>query len=76
LPVFSTPKQRTSSLRIAAMTICLGFSRPAVFSRATSAATAGLKRMAARAGMYRAERRTALPILEIRVGRSTDVPER
>jgi hypothetical protein len=54
----------------------LGFSRPAAFSRATSAATAGLKRMAARAGMYRAERRTALPILEIRVGRSTDVPER
>ena len=30
LPVFSTPKQRTKSLRIAATTICLGFRRPAV----------------------------------------------
>ncbi len=29
LPVFSTPKQRTRSLRIAATTICLGFRRPA-----------------------------------------------
>ena len=39
------------SLRIAATTICLGFSRPAVLSRATRALTAGLKRIADNAGM-------------------------
>jgi hypothetical protein len=42
LPVFSTPKQITSSLRIAATTICLGLRRPACFRRATSAMMAGL----------------------------------
>ena len=42
LPVFSTPKQITSSLRIAATTICLGLRRPACFRCATSAMTAGL----------------------------------
>ena len=42
LPVFSTPKQITSSLRIAATTICLGLRRPACFRRSTSAMTAGL----------------------------------
>ena len=33
LPVISTPKQMTRSLRIAATTICLGFRRPALLSR-------------------------------------------
>ena len=42
LPVFSTPKQITNSLRIAATTICLGLRRPACFRRATSAMMAGL----------------------------------
>jgi hypothetical protein len=42
LPVFSTSKQMTRSLRMAATTICLGLRRPACFRRATSAATAGL----------------------------------
>src|SRR3954463_14591380 len=56
LPIFKTPKQRTSSLRIAATTICLGLRRPALLRRATSAATAGLKRMADNAGIYNAER--------------------
>ena len=51
LPVFSTPKQRTSSLRMAATTIYLGVRRPACLRRATSAATAGLKRIADSAGM-------------------------
>src|SRR6476619_3391298 len=51
LPVFSTPKQRTSSLRMAATTICLGLRRPALFRRATRIATAGLKRIADSAGM-------------------------
>src|SRR3954467_12183608 len=76
LPVFSTPKQRTSSLRIAATTICLGLRRPALLRRAARAATTRLKRVADKAGMYNAERRVALPILEMRVGRSIDVPER
>ena len=39
------------SLRIAATTICLGLMRPALFRRATRAATAGLKRIADSAGM-------------------------
>lgn len=51
LPVFSTPKQRTRSLRIAATTICLGLRRPWLLRRATRAATAGLKRIADSAGM-------------------------
>ena len=51
LPVLSTPKQITSSLRIAATTICLGLRRPAFLRRATSAAIAGLKRIAESAGM-------------------------
>jgi hypothetical protein len=51
LPVFNTPKQSTRSLRIAATTICLGLRRPALLRRATRAATAGLKRMADKAGM-------------------------
>ena len=41
-PVFSTPKHITSSLRIAATTICLGLRRPAFLRRVTRAATAGL----------------------------------
>jgi len=41
-PVFSTPKQMTKSLRMAATTICLGLRRPALFRRATRAAMAGL----------------------------------
>src|SRR3954465_9126274 len=75
LRVFSTPKHSTKSLRIAATTICLGLRRPWDFNRATSATIAGLYRMADRAGMYRAARITALPILEMRVARSTDVPD-
>src|ERR1700730_7675265 len=74
-PVFRTPKQSTNSLRIAATTICLGLRRPRDFNRVTSATIAGLYRIADRAGIYSAERRTALPILEIRVARSTDVPD-
>ena len=70
-----TPKHSTDSLRIAATTICLGLRRPRDFNRVTSATIAGLYRMADRAGMYSAARRTALPILEIRVARSTDVPD-
>src|SRR5437762_11386745 len=75
LPVFSTPKHSTKSLRIAATTICLGLRRPRDFNRLTSATIAGLYRMADIAGIYRAVRRTALPILEMRVTRSTDVPD-
>src|SRR3954465_3685849 len=75
LPVFSTPKHSTKSLRIAATTICLGLRRPRDFNRATSATIAELYRMADRAGMYSAARRTALPILEMRVARSMDVPD-
>ena len=75
LPVFRTPKHSTNSFRIAATTICLGLRRPRDFNRVTSATIAGLYRMADRAGMYSAARRTALPILEIRVARSTDVPD-
>src|SRR5436190_23375425 len=59
LPVFSTPKHSTKSLRIAATTICFGLRRPRDFNRVTSAAIAGLYRMADRAGMYSAARRTA-----------------
>src|SRR3954467_10086076 len=61
LPVFSTPKHSTKSLRIAATTICLGLRRPRDFNRDTSATIAELYRMADRAGS--AARRTALPIL-------------
>ena len=50
LPVLNT-QQITSSLRIAATTICLGLRRPAFFRRATSATIAGLKRIADSAGM-------------------------
>src|SRR5580700_6730788 len=75
LPVFRTPKHSTNSLRIAATTICLGLRRPRDFNRVTNAMIAGLYRMADRAGMYSAARRTTLPILEIRVARSTDVPD-
>lgn len=76
LPVFSTPKQMTRSLRIAATTICFGLRRPALFRRATRAAMAGLKRIADSAGMYSDDRSVALPILEIRVGWSIEVPDR
>src|SRR5436309_14633956 len=62
LPVFSTPKHSTKSLRIAATTICLGLRRPRDFNRVTSATIAELYRMADRAGMYSAARRTALPL--------------
>src|SRR4051812_26143566 len=75
LPVFSTPKHSTKSLRIAATTICLGLRRPRDFNRVTSATIAELYRMADRAGMYSAARRTALPILEMRVARSMHVPD-
>src|SRR5262245_49541407 len=75
LPVFSTPKHSTNSSRIAATTICLGLRRPRDFNRATSATMAGLYRMADIAGMYSAARRTALPILEMRVTRLMDVPD-
>src|SRR5262250_2534755 len=75
LPVFRTPKHNTNSLRIAATTICLGLRRPRDFNRVTSATIAGLYRMADRAGMYSAARRTALPILEMRVARSMHVPD-
>src|SRR6266403_303488 len=75
LPVFSTPKHSTNSLRIAATTICLGLRRPRDFNRVTSATITGLYRMADRAGMYSAARRTALPILEMRVARSMHVPD-
>jgi hypothetical protein len=51
LPVFRTPKHSTNSLRIAATTICLGLRRPRDFNRATSAAIAGLCRIADIAGM-------------------------
>lgn len=51
LPVFSTPKHRTSSLRMAATTICLGLRRPAILRRTTRAAIAGLNRIADSAGM-------------------------
>src|SRR5438132_8778905 len=51
LPVFSTPKHSTKSLRIAATTICLGLRRPRDFNRVTSATIAELYRMADRAGM-------------------------
>src|SRR5260370_11380712 len=64
LPVFSTPKQRTSSLRMAATTICLGLMRPALFRRATRIATAGLKRIADSAGTESDDRSGALPILQ------------
>src|SRR6266446_6735374 len=50
LPVFSTPKHSTNSLRIAATTICLGLRRPWDFNRVTSATIAGLNRMADMAG--------------------------
>ena len=50
-PVFRTPKHRTSSLRIAATTICLGLRRPLDFSRVTNATIAGLYRIADSAGM-------------------------
>ena len=75
LPVFSTPKHSTKSLRIAATTIYFGSRRPRDFNRDTSATIAELYRMADRAGMYSAARRTALPILEMRVVRSMDVPD-
>ena len=71
LPVFSTPKHSTKSLRIAATTICLGLRRPRDFNRDTSATIAELYRMADKAGMYSAARRTALPILRC-VARSMD----
>src|SRR6478672_2899890 len=58
LPVFRTPKHSTKSFRIAATTICLGLRRPRDFNRVTSATIAGLYRMADRAGMYSAARRT------------------
>jgi hypothetical protein len=51
LPVFRTPKHSTSSLRIAATTICLGLRRPRDFNRVTSATIAGLYRIADMAGM-------------------------
>jgi hypothetical protein len=51
LPVFRTPKHNTSSLRIAATTICLGLRRPRDFKRVTSATIAGLYRIADIAGM-------------------------
>jgi hypothetical protein len=51
LPVFRTPKHSTSSLRIAATTICLGLRRPRDFNRITSATIAGLYRIADIAGM-------------------------
>src|ERR1700680_3902332 len=51
LPVFSTPKHSTNSLRIAATTICLGLRRPWDFNRVTIATIAGLNRMADMAGM-------------------------
>jgi hypothetical protein len=51
LPVFSTPKQSTRSLRMAATAICLGVRRPASLRRATRAATAGLNCIADSAGM-------------------------
>src|SRR3954463_10346324 len=75
-----TPRHRPragpmSGLRIAATTICLGLRRPRDFNRDTSATIAELYRMADRAGMYSAARRTALPILEMRVARSMDVPD-
>src|SRR5262249_57811560 len=57
LPVFSTLKHSTKSLRIAATTICLGLRRPRDFNRVTSATIAELYRMADRAGMYSAARR-------------------
>src|ERR1700688_421945 len=76
LPVLSTPKQITSSLRIAATTICLGLRRPAFFRRATSAAIAGLKRIADSAGMLIDDRRVAVPIFEMRGGRSIEEPDR
>src|SRR4029077_15514604 len=71
LPVFRTPKHRTNNLRIAATKICLGLRRPRAFNRVTSATIAGLYRMADMAGI--AVRRTTLPILEMRVGRSMEV---
>src|SRR6516165_4072189 len=43
LPVFSTPKHSTKSLRIAATTICLGLRRPRDFNRVTNAADAQQK---------------------------------
>src|SRR3954469_8910751 len=73
LPVFSTPKHSTKSWRIAATTICLGLRRPRDFNRDTSATIAELYRMADRAGIYSAARRTALPILEMRVARRTEL---
>jgi len=75
LSVFSTPKHSTNSLRIAATTICLGLRRPRDFNRVTSAIITGLYCIADIAGMYSAARRTALPILEMRVTRSMDVPD-
>jgi hypothetical protein len=51
LLVFRTPKQSTRSLRIAAMTICLRLRRPRDFNRVTSAAIAGLCRIADMAGI-------------------------
>jgi hypothetical protein len=44
-------------------------------NRATSATITGLYRIADIAGIYSAARRTALPILEMRVTRSMDVPD-
>ena len=61
---------------MAATTICLGWRRPALLRRATRAATAELKRIADSAGMESDERSVALPILEMRVGRSIEEPER
>src|SRR5271165_123259 len=51
------------------------FSRPLARRRATSAATARLYSIADIAGMNSALRRVALPILEMRVGASIDVPD-
>lgn len=50
-PLLSTPKQITSSLRMAAIRICLGLSRPWARSLAANAATALLCRIATMAGM-------------------------
>ena len=50
-PLFSTPKQITSSLRMAAIRICFGLSRLCARSLAANAATAALCRRAAIAGM-------------------------
>lgn len=65
LPLLSTPKHGTSSLRIAATTICLPLSRPGRAAERPARRPPGCAGSPPMAGMNRAWRKIALPIFEI-----------